>query len=268
VLGFAPSVTVGLRTDLGRVAWVGGGAAALLLGVALALTRTAIARSRLEQEAERQKRLVALGQMSSVMAHELRNPLASLKGHAQLLVESLGEGSRERAKAERVVREAERIERLTVDLLDFVRDGPIDLRPVTPAALIERARELVPEAEIRLDLTGAPPALEVDPARLAAALGNLLRNARQASDQPAEVRVLTRADAVIIEVQDRGPGLPPGEEERIFDPFVTGRTWGTSLGLAVARRAAEQHGGTLRGETHPAGGALFRVTLPGAARTT
>jgi two-component system sensor histidine kinase HydH len=71
---------------------------------------------------------------------------------------------------------------------------------------------------------------------------------------------------VTVEVRDRGPGLPADEPERIFEPFVTTRARGTGLGLAVARRVAEQHGGTLIGETHPAGGAVFRMNLPGAAR--
>jgi two-component system, NtrC family, sensor histidine kinase HydH len=71
---------------------------------------------------------------------------------------------------------------------------------------------------------------------------------------------------VLIDVRDHGPGLPPGGEERIFEPFVTDRTRGTGLGLAIARRAAVQHGGTLRGETHPDGGARFCMVLPGTAR--
>jgi two-component system sensor histidine kinase HydH len=80
--------------------------------------------------------------------------------------------------------------------------------------------------------------------------------------------IARRGSDVVVDVRDHGPGLAPGDEERIFEPFYTTRVRGTGLGLAVARRAVEQHGGTLRAWTHDGGGALFRVTLPGAARAT
>jgi two-component system sensor histidine kinase HydH len=268
VVGFASSVAESLGLALRRAAVISIVAALLLLGGAAFMTRSTLARAKTERDAERARRLVALGEMSSVMAHELRNPLASLKGHAQLLVESLAEGTRERAKAERVVAESERLERLTSDLLDFVRDGPIDRRPMATDDLIERSRDAAPGGDVRVDATTAPKALEIDGARITAALGNLMRNALQASDRPVEVAVRASGRDVTIEVRDHGPGIAPGDEERIFEPFVTDRTRGTGLGLAVARRAVEQHGGTLRGETHPEGGALFRMVLPGAARET
>jgi two-component system sensor histidine kinase HydH len=268
VVGFSSSVSESLGLALRRAAVVSIVAALLLLGGAAFMTRSTLARAKTERDAERARRLVALGEMSSVMAHELRNPLASLKGHAQLLVESLAEGTRERAKAERVVAESERLERLTSDLLDFVRDGPIDRRPMATDDLIERARDAAPGGDVRVDATAAPKALEIDGARITAALGNLMRNALQASDRAVEVAVRASGRDVTIEVRDHGPGIATGDEERIFEPFVTDRTRGTGLGLAVARRAVEQHGGTLRGETHPEGGALFRMVLPGAARET
>ena len=110
--------------------------------------------------------------------------------------------------------------------------------------------------------------MSVDEPRIVAALANLVRNGAQAApDAPVEVRVVAVGPDVRIDVSDRGPGIPAGEEEAIFEPFVTTRVRGTGLGLAVARRAVEQHGGTLTGETLPEGGARFRVLLPGASRT-
>jgi len=266
IIAFSPPVTASLHAAIDRTAWVGGAAVALLLALAGLTTRGASQRDAEGREAERQRRLASLGEMSSVMAHELRNPLASLKGHAQLLLESV-EAARDRAMAERVVHEAERLERLTGDLLDFVRDGPIDRAAADPAALVARAAALVPGAVVRIDARTAPRAASVDETRLVGALANLIRNAHQAAgDQPIEARVATEGEDLVIEIRDRGPGLAPGEEARIFEPFVTSRVRGTGLGLAVARRAAEQHGGTLVGETHPAGGAVFRLVLPGSAR--
>ncbi|MEX1184553.1 MAG: histidine kinase dimerization/phospho-acceptor domain-containing protein, partial [Gemmatimonadota bacterium] len=96
-----------------------------------------------ERRLEQQRRLSMLGEMSAVLAHEIRNPLASLKGNAQLLSERLPEGGAERRRADRVVQEAERLEALTSDLLDFARTGPIDIRPTDPAAALRSSVEEV-----------------------------------------------------------------------------------------------------------------------------
>jgi two-component system sensor histidine kinase HydH len=257
----------GLEQTMARTRAIGAFAVIILLAVAAALSRDVARRAAAERRAERERRLLALGQMSAVMAHELRNPLASLKGHAQLLAEDLEAGTRAQAKAERVVREAERLERLTSDLLDFVRDGPLDRHDVRTQDLLARAIAEVPGDRVRVVADAAPPRLNIDEPRIAAALANLVRNGVQASpDALVEVRVVAEGEDVRIEVSDRGPGIPPGEEEAIFEPFVTTRVRGTGLGLAVARRAVEQHGGTLVGESLPEGGARFRLFLPGASR--
>jgi two-component system sensor histidine kinase HydH len=262
VLEFEPPVVANLRRDLQRIALVGAGASAVLLAFAIALSRTARRLAMVEQRAAREQRLVALGTMSSVMAHELRNPLASLKGHAQLLVEDLAEG-KPRAKAERVVAEAERLESLTTNLLDFVRDGPMDRVRITPAELVETAIADLDAKRIKTELNGAPPALVVDRLRLTRALHNLVDNALQAGpEHPVDVTVAQRGRETEISVRDRGPGLPPGETDQLFEPFMTTRVRGTGLGLPLARRIAEQHGGTLTAENHPEGGAVFRLRLP------
>ncbi len=264
VLEIEPPVIAALRADLALVAVVGGVAAAVLLAFALAWSRSVARLAAVEQKAEHERRLVALGRMSSVMAHELRNPLASLKGHAQLLAESLEGDAKNHAKAERVVAGAERLEQLTSSLLDFVREGPIDVRPVAPAELAMRAIEHLPAERVRLELSSAPVELEVDPALAALALRNLVENAIHAAPDggPVTVRFEAAGEGALIEVRDRGPGLPAGGEEAIFEPFFTTRVRGTGLGLPIARRIAEQHGGTLTGEDHPGGGAVFRLRLP------
>jgi two-component system sensor histidine kinase HydH len=262
VIEFTPSLLPRLQAAMNRTAIVGAGAVLVLLGFAAVLSVRAARRSRHDQRAEQERRLMALGQMSGVMAHELRNPLASLKGNAQLLGEMLPTGTREHAKAELVVREAERLERLTQDLLSFVREGELARREVSPTALVDRAIEGMPRERIVVDAADAPPTLWVDEARLAAAVGNLVRNALQSTDGAA------RGGGALVEVRDRGPGIAAGDEERIFEPFFTTRIHGTGLGLAVARRAVEQHGGTLRAESPRDGGALFRVVLPDVGERT
>src|SRR5260221_7207588 len=156
VLEFEPPVIERLQSGLTRI-WIVAGAAALVaIALAFAWSRTNARLTALQEQAERERRLVALGTASSVIAHELRNPLATLKGHAQLLIEDLAEPAR--GKAERVVEGAERLERVTAMLLDFVRDGPIDPLDVTPAELVDKALALAASAKehLHVDLSHAP----------------------------------------------------------------------------------------------------------------
>jgi two-component system, NtrC family, sensor histidine kinase HydH len=251
-----------LSAGLLHIALVAAIAGAVLLAFAIAWSRSAARLAVIERKAAREQRLVALGSMSSVMAHELRNPLASLKGHAQLLVEDLEQEPKKKSRAERVVAEAERLEVLTTSLLEFVRDGPIERTAIEPTAVIERALADLDSGRVRIALDRAPAKLFVDPVRLARAIHNVVANALEADDSGIVDLAVERIanEDVVIEIRDRGPGLPP--DAAIFDPFVTTRTKGTGLGLAVARRIAEQHEGSLTGANDPAGGAVFRLRFP------
>ncbi len=263
VVEFEPPLIERLRKDLGGISLVAIVAALVLVGFAFALSRTTARLWEARHHAESERRLVELGRASAVIAHELRNPLAALKGHAQLLVEDLAEPSR--TKAARVVEGAERLEGLTNVLLDFVRDAPLDVRAVTPTQLVERALAPLPKERVRVDLSAAPATLQVDAERASLALRNLIQNAEQATPdagEPVELRVTGDARECVIEVRDHGPGLAPGAQAEIFEPFMTTKTRGTGLGLSIARRIAEQHDGTLTGETHGQGGAVFRLVLP------
>jgi two-component system sensor histidine kinase HydH len=267
VVELEPPLIKRLQDDLLRIAAVAAMAALVLVGFAWALSRTTARLEAVQARAERERRLVALGRASSVIAHELRNPLAALKGHAQLLLEDLAEPAR--TKAMRVVEGAERIEHLTTVLLDFVRDGPLDVRATTPAELTERALLGLPADRVRVDLTHAPEVLSVDAERAALALRNLVENAVQATPADGgkvEVRFERDRQEVVIEVRDHGSGLAEGQDGQIFEPFVTTKIRGTGLGLSIVRRIAEQHRGRLTAETHCQGGAVFRLVLPLTAK--
>lgn len=260
---FEPPVMARLRRDLTRVWVVAAVAALVLIAFAFAWRRSTVRLTAVQAQAEADRRLVALGRASSVIAHELRNPLSALKGHAQLLAEDLPEPSR--AKANRVVEGAERLERLTNVLLDFVREGPLELRRLTPAELSERALAELPSARVKVDLAQAPASLNVDAERMSLAVRNLVQNALQASpdEQSAvELRMAANAQDIVIEVRDHGAGLAPGVKAQLFEPFVTTKARGTGLGLSIARRIAEQHRGTLTGASHAEGGAVFQLTIP------
>ena len=207
------------------------------------------------------ERLAALGTMSAVLAHEIKNPLAALKGNAQLLVEGLDEGTRPRAQADRVVSGALRLQGLVDNLLDFARSGGLERAPLDPAELLcTAAEDASPRAT--LELGGAPATWSVDGVRLRQVLENLLRNAEQAS--PGEVTAAVRVDGdhLIFTVSDRGAGIADGEAERIFEPFHTTKTRGVGLGLTVARRVVELHGGTITARNRPEGGAVLEVAIP------
>ncbi len=257
-----PPVLARLRGGLTRISVTAALAGVVLVAFAIAFSRSARRLAAVEAQAAREQRLVALGTMSSVMAHELRNPLASLKGHAQLLAEDLDD-ARQRAKAERVVAEAVRIEELTTSLLDFVRDGPVDVEEISPTDLIERALHDLPRERLKVHVEGAPKAVRLDATRVARALHNLVQNGLQASAEGAQVElsVALEEGELAFRVRDRGAGIPAGMEAQIFEAFVTTRVRGVGLGLAVARRIAEQHGGSLVGANQPGGGAEFVLRL-------
>jgi two-component system sensor histidine kinase HydH len=217
-----------------------------------------------QRRLEHQRRLGALGEMSAVLAHEIRNPLASLKGHAQLLAERLDPGSSEGQKAERVVREATRLEALAANLLVFARSGGVHRAPADPAALLREATEEVGADVIDCAVQQAPPTWSLDAEGVRRTLANVLRNAVQASPPGARVEatVLCEHDCLVYIVRDSGPGFPATRIARLFDPFVTTRATGTGLGLAVAQRIVQMHGGTITADNAPGGGARVRISIP------
>jgi two-component system sensor histidine kinase HydH len=162
-----------------------------------------------------------------------------------------------------VVNEAVRLEQITNDLLDFVKQGELDRAPTDLGQLVQQAAaEAVPAERLFLTLPDESVVLPVDAGKLGQLVGNLVQNAVQAGEGPVEVTLELEEREVVLSVRDHGPGIPTGQEDRIFEPFVTTRVRGTGLGLAIARRIADRHGGTLTASNHPDGGALFRLTLP------
>jgi two-component system sensor histidine kinase HydH len=260
VVEFEPLQADALRRAATRTFGLGAVAALVLVVVAFALVRSALRREMLERRLERERHLASLGEMSAVLAHEIRNPLASLKGNAQLLAQGLSQEDRSQQRAARVIQEALRLEALTHDLLDYVRSGQLRRERVDPVALLRESADAVDPA-IQLNVSDAPSQWSLDPGRMRQVLVNLLENAVQAGG-PVRASLAGSPAGLTFEVRDSGPGVPPEDRERIFEPFFTRRTQGTGLGLSVARRVVELHGGSVTVEAPPGGGALFRVVLP------
>jgi signal transduction histidine kinase len=251
-----------LRAAARRTFAIVGLAALTLLGVAIGLTRRELRRRVELADRERERRLASLGEMSAVLAHEIKNPLASLKGNAQLLASALPTGEKSRRQADRVVDEAVRLEKLTQDLLAFVRTGSLQRAQASPSAIAREAAGAV-QGDVSVDDRGAPPAWSIDAGRIREVLVNLVDNA-VAAGPPVWVRVFAERGRLVFEVIDRGPGVPPADREKIFEPFFTGKTRGTGLGLAIAKRMVELHGGTIAVLDGDGGGARFRIEIPEA----
>jgi two-component system, NtrC family, sensor histidine kinase HydH len=240
-------------------------AAALLLGLGAVFWRLSRQAEETSAQLARDGQLKALGGMSALLGHELRNPLTSLKGHVQLLLEKLPADHQGRRGAETVLRETVRLENLSRQVLEFARTGSVELANEDPVALARAAADSAGDPRVRIAVTGEAQPWPLDRARMEEVLVNLLRNAVEASpsEQPIDLMVAIRAgQELTYEVRDHGEGLAPGDEERIFEPFYTRKSKGTGLGLALARRIVEGHGGRISAGNLVDGGAAFRVSLP------
>jgi signal transduction histidine kinase len=213
----------------------------------------------LEVAAVHRRRLESLARAGAGLAHQLRTPLATVKGSCQLVLENVGHGpGAERLEA--AVREAERMERTLALLLDYAR-------PPSPEPVDVGLAEVVTELGNRHSKVTADVAndlvVRVDPAHLEQLLGNLVDNALEWSPAGGEVRISAsrEGDRVVVEVVDRGPG-PGDDPEALFEPYVTGRADGTGLGLPMARTLAEVNGGSVTLAGAPGGGCVARLELP------
>ena len=261
---FEPVVAHELLAHATRSLLLAHAAAVLLTVAAIVFWYMSQRREVYQRSLEQQRRLAGLGQMSAVLAHEIRNPLASLKGHVQLLAEHL-RGTREGDRAERIAGEAVRLETLTTNLLDCARSEAVHREPTNPTEVLRNAVEEVGNGDgIEVIFEEAPESWSLDEAGMKRALTNLLRNALQESPSGTRVQasVGMEGNRLVYEIRDFGPGITAGQEEQIFEPFVTTRATGTGLGLAVASRIVRLYGGSITAKTHTAGGALLRIVLP------
>ena len=231
----------------------------------------------LEAERRRLDRLAVLGEMSAVVAHELRNPIAGIAAGVNYLTRQPTATPEDRQAGQMILKEVERVHRIVEDILLIAR--PLKLnresQPLPPLlqTVCDRQRPALQKANIRLSLTLPDdlPSLPLDRARMEQVLHNLLDNAIHAMPEGGAIRITAEHDPaageVILRVQDTGPGIAAAEPQQIFEPFFTTKTRGTGLGLALSRRIVEAHGGSISiasgGE-----GATFEIRLPTGNRLT
>lgn len=232
----------------------------------------------LEDKLLRQEHLSAIGKLSAAIAHEIRNPLASISGSIEMLRMMLDPPEEERALMDIVIREVDRLNGLIEEFLDYARPERYRKSNVEFGELVTETVRMFrqdPRVESGVEVELEPSAVwqrivNVDASRIQQVLWNLLRNARDAVGGEGVIRLrggLTRSrrtgqlQATLL-VEDDGPGLPADVLPNLFEPFFTTKEDGTGLGLATCHRIVSAHGGTIDAENRPDGGARFVVRLP------
>jgi signal transduction histidine kinase len=240
---------------------------------------------RSEREALHAEQLAAVGQMATGMAHELRNPLTSMKILVQAALAEGGElAAHDRMGADEpqlcgrdlevLEEEIDRLERLVQTFLQFARPPQLEKKTLDVCTLVREVVEFVSpwaaSSGHRVEFAPAQPVwAAVDPSQVRQILLNLLLNAFDAAGRNGVVLIELQPETdgwIVLRVTDNGCGLPPALGERIFAPFVTTKVAGLGLGLSICKRIAEAHGGQISGASQAAGGAVFTVRLPAAER--
>jgi PAS domain S-box-containing protein len=225
-------------------------------------------RKRQEERMREQAALTRLGEMAAVVAHEVRNPLAGIRGALQIIATRLPADSRDRSVIGDILARLDSLNNIVQDLLLFARPRPPRADKVSLGSLIDGTIDLLKKdpnfARMEVNVQGGDPVIEGDVEQLQAVFMNLLINAAQASGGSGqlEISLASRDGHCEVTVRDHGPGIPPEVRERIFEPFFTTKHRGTGLGLPTAKRVVELHKGTIEVTTPPDGGTLVRVSLP------
>jgi signal transduction histidine kinase len=226
-----------------------------------------------EREVLRAEQLAAVGQVAAGVAHELRNPLTSVKMLVQAGLEGPEPAGVPLEDLGIIEHEVRRMEGCIQTFLDFARPPASERRRTDLLAVVRRALALLEgrarrqKVALTVDLPPGPVELSIDPEQIHQVLLNLLLNALDALPRGGEVRLEVHgptpaAQAVTVRIRDTGPGIAARIHERLFEPFVSSKETGLGLGLSICRRLIEAHGGTIQGNNAPEKGAVFEFTLP------
>src|SRR5271166_1504464 len=228
-----------------------------------------------QTQMSRAEHFATLGELATGLAHEIRNPLAGIAGVIEIVSRDLPPGSPARAVIKDAKEEALQINRILTELLDTARPKPPHFRvsdvcsTAEHAVMFARQQAITKRIMIELEITDTIPPVEHDPNQINQVLLNLLLNAIQSMDKPGSIRVSLEHedDSVLITVADEGKGILPEHLPNIFRPFFTTKGHGTGLGLSLARRIVESHGGHIDVTSEVGKGTQFLVRLPVKNRT-
>jgi two-component system sensor histidine kinase AtoS len=234
---------------------------------------------RMEDQILRKNKLIELGTIAAGVAHEIRNPLASIRTFAQLLPTQSDDPEFKNEFSKLVLKDVDRITKVVESMLAFARPAQITIAEHPASELVEEALLLVqPRLKSkRLELTKQfheRPVVRVDKQQILQVLVNLLNNATDALPEQGQIRIATGIAAIedessngtrrmaVIEVADNGPGIPTGVRNRLFDPFFTTKKEGTGLGLSISQKIVRDHGGLITVSSIEGQGTAFQVNLP------
>jgi two-component system sensor histidine kinase PilS (NtrC family) len=226
----------------------------------------------LEQEIRRQEKLAALGAMAAGLAHEIRNPLASMRGSIQVLESVLPLGDDDRRLMEIILRESDRLNRTVTDFLSYARHAPFDptefdlKRWIADAvALLRNSPELRPGHEVVEIYPEGELRVVADANKIRQVFWNLARNGLQAMPNGGRLTVRLRPAAhngVMLTVEDEGVGMTQEQIDKLFEPFAASSSGGTGLGMAIAYRLVADHGGRIAASSEPDAGTRIQVWIP------
>ncbi len=225
----------------------------------------------LEEQLKRADRLAAVGRLASGLAHEIRNPLASISGSVQLLLEDAQIRDEDRRLMKIVVKEADRLSLLLSDFLNFARPAPLQLERIDVAALLDELVMLLngsgqfQRVVIKKAYQG-PIRMNVDPQKMHQMLWDLLINAGEAVSPEGTIQIEIDGKQGEIIIEDTGPGIAEADRDKLFEPFYTTKDRGTGLGLANVYTNVEAHRGRIYVEPGRLGGARFIIELPEQCR--
>jgi len=228
----------------------------------------------LQERVTRSERLAALGSLAAGVAHEIRNPLSSIKGFAQFFLKKNPPGTTDHKYSEVMIQEVERLDRVIANLLDYANPKEPAQEQTALADIINRSIALITDdakakkVDVTVEIEENIPPVKVDRDQITQVLLNIALNGLDAMKQGGKLAIRCFMDDerkfVIIEVEDTGHGIPEEELPRIFNPFYTTKKTGTGLGLAIAHRIVENHKGTLSVKDTGGSGTTFRITVPGS----
>jgi two-component system sensor histidine kinase HydH len=225
----------------------------------------------LQKEIQRKEKLAVIGGLAAGIAHEVRNPLSSIKGLATFFKNKFPMDSEDREAAAIMVGEADRLNRVISGLLEYAKPSDLDLKPTNINDLLEHSIRLIrPDAmvkNIRINLSkdDALPMVDIDPDRFSQCLLNLYLNAIEAIDNDGVLSVRSLRDKnenLKVEIEDTGKGIDSVDLTGIFDPYFTTKTSGTGLGLAIVQKIIESHNGRITVSSIPGKGSLFTLIVP------
>ena len=225
----------------------------------------------LEKKVERSERLASLGRMAAGIAHEIRNPLSSIKGFAQYFRKKFDPDSEDAAYAQVMANEVDRLNRFIQDLLNFAKPQEPRFNPVDITTLMQHTLKLTEpdfrEKNIRVEarFDEAIPPVMADGDMITQALLNILINASEAMENGGKLTITVRKNyeqSVHIFIEDNGKGISPADLRKIFDPFFTLKSGGSGLGLAIVYRIIENHHGEIEVTSQPGKGTTFKINLP------